>query len=309
MHRRSKRGTARRPPPRMCPQTLPPPTHDPHHNSRLTMCHPTVRQNYDSHPPVEWKGRCFKCCREGHNAEKCRNPKKCGRCWRNSHTGSRCTNTLDPDAVPFLPEVEENSEKANPKEPGFEELLRGLKPLNPKEMPANRPKMVLSYLDRDEHHFEELAKLRKAVVVQVNMSLLLDISIEKIAEMAGKTELVMEREISVATIAEKRFVIFLPDSLVAKTFILAMPRECWDDGFSFQKWDQMEGTKVAVPNYKVRVELHGIPPYLYREKEVVKAVSQFGLYLRSVAQPDEADAAVWSLWTAVVVTRELEEVS
>ncbi|KAF3320615.1 hypothetical protein FCM35_KLT14749 [Carex littledalei] len=31
-----------------------------------------------SHTFPEWRGRCFRCCRTGHSAAKCRNPKRCG---------------------------------------------------------------------------------------------------------------------------------------------------------------------------------------------------------------------------------------
>lgn len=42
-----------------------------------------------SHTYPEWKGRCFRCCRTGHAAAKCRNPKRCGRCWSYGHAGSK----------------------------------------------------------------------------------------------------------------------------------------------------------------------------------------------------------------------------
>ncbi|KAF3330066.1 hypothetical protein FCM35_KLT05397 [Carex littledalei] len=43
-----------------------------------------------SHTFPEWRGRCFRCCRTGHSAAKCRNPKRCGRCWAYGHIGSKC---------------------------------------------------------------------------------------------------------------------------------------------------------------------------------------------------------------------------
>ncbi|XP_078158691.1 uncharacterized protein LOC144554246 isoform X2 [Carex rostrata] len=42
----------------------------------------------------EWRGRCFKCCRTGHNAASCQNPIKCGKCWLDGHVGTRCTENV-----------------------------------------------------------------------------------------------------------------------------------------------------------------------------------------------------------------------
>lgn len=181
----------------------------------------------------------------------------------------------------------------------------GPKPLNPMPIPTNRPEVIVSYVDRDEMHFHEVAKLRQAVVAELHQSVTFDISIDKIAEMAEETKTVATREISITKIMKNKFVIFLPEGLAADTFILATLPKHWEDGFYFQKWDQTEGATLRMPKYKVLLEMHGIPPHLYREKEVVKALSQVGMYLGTVAQADKEDASVW---TAVVATKELEEV-
>ncbi|KAF3321995.1 hypothetical protein FCM35_KLT14211 [Carex littledalei] len=85
-------------------------------------------------PPLptypEWWGRCFNCCRLGHTASKCRNPKVCGKCWTTGHTARHCVNTdLNPAAPPFHP----NSHQPQPQhtEPLFDDLLVGAFPLTP----------------------------------------------------------------------------------------------------------------------------------------------------------------------------------
>ncbi|KAF3341837.1 hypothetical protein FCM35_KLT00475 [Carex littledalei] len=59
-------------------------------------------------PPLptypEWWGRCFNCCRVGHTAAKCRNPKCCAKCWSAGHTARHCTaSILHPAAPPQQP--------------------------------------------------------------------------------------------------------------------------------------------------------------------------------------------------------------
>ena len=148
--------------------------------------------------------------------------------------------------------------------------MQGPRPLNPMPMPENRPKKVMSYLDMNEEHYQEISKLKQAVVVQCSLNLNFEISIDKIAEMAEETNLVTQKDISVAKIGDRKFLIFLPLEVAPETFILATPPTLWDDGFLFQMWDQLEGTTKRIPNYKVLIEMHGIPPYLYKESEVIK---------------------------------------
>lgn len=81
---------------------------------------PTSLRFPPSHRFTEWRGRCFKCCREGHNAARCHNPKKCGRCWQDGHTGNRCKSTaLNPAALLFQPAQRGNTNKPANKESGF----------------------------------------------------------------------------------------------------------------------------------------------------------------------------------------------
>lgn len=55
-------------------------------------------------------------------------------------------------------------------------------------------------------------------------------------------------------------------------------------GLSFRLWSQRDNASLKVPTYRVLVQLHGLPPHLYREQGAIRAVSNFGLYLGTIAQ-------------------------
>ena len=106
-----------------------------------------------SHTFPEWKGRCFRCCRTGHSATKCRNPKRCGKCWSYGHVGSKCKQ----DIVPPPPPVR-TAPKPLPllqTEPSFDELLTGSHPYRTQEMPKERPTRLHCIIPRDEDCFAE----------------------------------------------------------------------------------------------------------------------------------------------------------
>lgn len=109
-------------------------------------------------PPLptypEWWGRCFNCCRVGHTASKCRNPKRCGKCWATGHTGRFCTATnLNPAAPPFHPS--QHVQLPTHSEPLFDDLLAGDLPPTP-EMPEGRPDKITCFIERYEAFYREV---------------------------------------------------------------------------------------------------------------------------------------------------------
>lgn len=125
------------------------------------------------------------------------------------------------------------------------------------------------------------------------------------AEYAMETKLVKPHEIRVAMLTKGRYIILLPEGLAPETFIDATPQLLWDMGLTFQKWNQLEDSTLRNPAYRILIDIVGFPPHLYRERQMVRAVSGFGLYLGSVAQQHQGDI---SCWTAVVAVKEPEEV-
>lgn len=118
-------------------------------------------------PPLssypEWKGRCFNCCRYGHSAVKCRNPKKCGKCWTDGHIARQCKNPpINPAVRPTKGTV--GVPRRPRTEPAFEELLRDSPLPQSQEFPEGRPKKVMCFMDRDESYFREVERLSRAVV-------------------------------------------------------------------------------------------------------------------------------------------------
>ncbi|KAF3327391.1 hypothetical protein FCM35_KLT07509 [Carex littledalei] len=240
---------------------------------------------------VEWKGRCFRCCQMGHSASRCKNPKRCGRCWGQGHIGSFCKVA---DQIQLRVDTPTRF-----KEPKFEELLQGNLP--PIDLPTDRPQKIICFIERDEQYYEELGKLDNAVVMY-NPSLEVDLSIEQVAEYAASSGLVKASDISVGVMTRSRYVILLPICIDPAKFIRGIPSRVWEEGFSFSLWCPLDDAKVVIPRYKVMLDLVGIPLDLYKEQNVIRAISSIGTYLGTVAQVMEGDVACW---TVVVATSSL----
>lgn len=229
----------------------------------------------------------------GHSAARCKNPRKCGICWGDGHIGSFCKqNKLSPTAKPFTPTISNPTSKTTFRgEPAFKELLQN--PIN-RGMPENRPKKIACFVERDEEYFEERAKLEKAVVMY-NSELEIDLTIEQIAAYAATSGVVKADEVQVGIMNRSRSIIILPDHIDPAAFIGAIPWEVWNKGFSFSLWSPLTDTTLSIPHFKVLIDLIGIPLDIYREKEVVRAVSSFGTFLGTVEQPMEGDLACWTV--------------
>lgn len=172
-------------------------------------------------------------------------------------------------------------------------------------MPENRPKRMVVYMEGDEEHFHEVAKLERAVVVEYHQSINFTLSIDKISELVTQSGVVEDKEITISKLSNTSFIINLSEGLAAKTFVDAIPTAVWDMGFSFRLWSQRGNASPKVPAYRVLVQLHDLPPHLYREQGAIRAVSTFGLYMGTVAQANQEDL---SYWTVAVGVRELEDV-
>lgn len=250
-------------------------------------------------PPLstypEWRGRCFKCCRLGHNSARCRNARKCGKCWGDGHTAKDCKGgqPLNPSAKPFAPGREQPQGEVL-----FPELSLGPKPLVRKQIPGERPQKVYSFIDRDEEYFKELRRLTNSVVIT---SQGLHLSAEGIVDWAIATGLVHFDEVAVVKLKEGKYLLNLPEGLVPETFIRATPPTLWDQGVSFQQWTMLEEAAVNIPMFKVRLELTNVPEIHWRETEIIRAVSNFGIYLGTM-WPSEQSCEVW---TAVVAVDDL----
>ena len=117
-----------------------------------------------SHTFPEWKGCCFRCCRTGHSAAKCRNSKHCGKCWSFGHIRSRCTQEIVAPPQP-VPKIRAPALPNQRCEPDFEVLLNGSYPYRAPEMPEERPLSLHCFLERDSEYFAELQRLKQAVVL------------------------------------------------------------------------------------------------------------------------------------------------
>lgn len=242
-----------------------------------------------SHTFAEWRGRCFRCCRTGHSAAKCRNPKRCGKCWSFGHIGSRCKVEM---VAPPPPPILKTTPKSRTCEPHFEELLTGSYPYRPPEMPSERPLSLHCFLERDQEYFSELDKLRQAVVLHTK-GFQWELSVDNVVHFACRTNLVKKEEILVSEMSGSRFLIMLPDGLDPDTFINATPQDLWDEGFTFQLWSPLDDASISIPAFKVLLRLVGLPPHLHKERYIRSAVARFGVCLGSVEPENTSSIASW----------------
>ncbi|KAF3336133.1 hypothetical protein FCM35_KLT20640 [Carex littledalei] len=256
-------------------------------------------------PPMatypEWRGRCFRCLRLGHTAAQCCNPFKCAKCWSDGHIASKCLNTQSNSSTRLSPSVTPSPQQF---EPSFDELLQGDTPPPTPILPDGRPEKVMCFIERDEEVYREIQNLNRAVVIHGERQGLL-LEAHQIVQMAVETKLVREEEIRVAQLARERHLIHLPRSLSIHTFVKALPRWLWDQGFDIQQWSPLDAATVLMPRFKVLLDLEDFPIYLWKETQLIKAVSQFGIYLGSV-QPEHA--LDFTAWRVSVATDDLRRI-
>lgn len=253
----------------------------------------------------EWKGRCFRCCRSGHNSTVCRNPMRCGKCWGEGHTGLRCqTKMLNPAALPYWSSKTKQPPQQAPFKKSFEDLLLKPCPLSGPTMPANRPTRLAYFADRDPAFLQEMEKLNNGVVFDTHGHEL-DFTPRDVANFALRTRLVQESDITIGILARDRFLIILPAGVAPETFINKTSPELWDAGFSFQPWSPLDGARLVLPEYKALLTLTNVPPLLRREKDIAGVISTFGIYLGLVQQEDPPNLSVW---TAAVAVDRLERI-
>lgn len=157
---------------------------------------------------------------------------------------------------------------------------------------------MYSFIDRDEDYFKELRRLNNSVVITFSG---LDITAEHIVDWAVATGLVHFNEVAVAKLKEGKYLHNLPEGLVPETFIRATPPTLWEQGISFQQWTMLEEAAFNIPMFKVRLELTNIPEIHWRESEIIRAVSSFGVYLGTMWPADES----CEVWMAIVAIYDL----
>lgn len=165
-------------------------------------------------------------------------------------------------------------------------------------MPSDRPLRMHCFIERDDEYYKELERLKNAVVMGT-ANYQWDLNTENAATLAVRSGKVTREEIQVTQLYGSRFLIVLPPGLAPETFINATPQSAWDEGITFQPWSPLDDAAISVPAYKVLVGLSGIPPHLWREKNVEQTVNKFGLYLGSV-QPEDV-ASITTFIAAVAV--------
>ncbi|KAF3322526.1 twinkle protein [Carex littledalei] len=151
-------------------------------------------------------------------------PHSAAQCWGQGHTGNLCKNGDLNQANSVSPTKFSNIRR----EPTFEEILQGQ--LAPIELPDDRPKKIVYFVERDDKYYEERAKLDK-VVVMYNPSLEVDLSVDQVAEYTASSGLIKVTKISVGIMTRSRYVILLPMGVDSAKFIEAILAKVWEEGF------------------------------------------------------------------------------
>lgn len=227
----------------------------------------------------------------------CRNQTKCGRCWGNGHIGARCKKLQNHLTKPVRSLPQPKTYPPNASEPSFDELLEGGLPLIPRPLPQERPAKTYCYINRDEHHHQEIVRLENAVVLYAP-DIEVDLTIDQVAEYAAMSGLVDLKDVSIGILNGSRYLIHLPHDIQPSRFISAIPDKVWELGFSFSQWSQAK-TTICIPKYKALLDLVGVPVHLSNENDISKAVSSFGVYLGTLEQCTVGDLAYWTVAVAV----------
>ena len=194
---------------------------------------------------------------------------RCGKCWGEGHNGSHCkTKILNPAAMPYWSNRTVPAKPKSAPATPYDELLKKPCPLSAPTMPNNRPARVAYFADRDPAFLTEIAKLNNAMVFNTH-GRQLGFKPHDIAQFAKRTKLVEKHEISIGILGQDKFLIVLPVGIAPETFINATSPSLWEAGFSFQIWSPLDDGRLVIPEYKVLLTLHNVPPHMRRDRKSV----------------------------------------
>lgn len=145
---------------------------------------------------------------------------------------------------------------------------------------------------------------RRGIVIGTD-GLEFDLGIDKAAELVAMSKLVEKKEVSVGILTKGRYLVLLPERLAPAIVAAALPASAWAMGVTYQTWSPLEDGEYSNMDYKVVVNLIGVPPPLRREKEIIRAVSTFGVYLGTIDSENPANLANW---TVVCATHDLADI-
>lgn len=171
-------------------------------------------------------------------------------------------------------------------------------------MPKDRPKTITCFLERDADFEQEVVALGQAIIVWAT-DWEGDLMADQVVDFAVATEKVEAGELSVATLNGSTCLIHLPPTLAPATFIEAIPARIWNLGLEFQPWSLYAEAEKIIPEFKVLIDLASFPIHLWRERDVIRAVSNFGIYLGTVSPPHSVNYMAWSV---AIATDKLERI-
>lgn len=165
-------------------------------------------------------------------------------------------------------------------------------------MSDNRPDKITCYVHRGPEFFQEAQHLQRAIIIDPK-NVDAKFTLDEVAGFVTSTNLVKPDELFVGLMMGGRYLILLPEGLVPEVFVRVVPQEVWNIGFTFQTWSLLDQTTVAVPRFRVWLEILDLPPELWREAEVIKLVSTFDTYIGSVNSNWEGNMCYWGVVVAV----------
>jgi hypothetical protein len=158
-------------------------------------------------------------------------------------------------------------------------------------------------VERDEAYYREMQLLQNSVAVDARqIEGLYELGIDKVAELIASSGKVKQHEIEVSKLARSRYLVHLPSGLLPETVIQAAPPAVWDLGVTLHVWSLLDEAAINISLFKVILNIEGVPPHLYRDHLMIRAISGFSVYLGTVPQKSQAHLASW---TVAVATEDL----
>jgi hypothetical protein len=149
-------------------------------------------------------------------------------------------------------------------------------------MPDKRPAVITCYYNRDEEYVTHAGKLARGIVLNLVVDFAGELGFDEVAGYIAVSNLLSASSVQVGRLSKGRYLAVLPLGVERDKVAKAIPRWVWDKGITLHSYSPLMNVEIAISFFRVWLDLEGIPLELWREGDVVRAVSGFGMYLGSL---------------------------
>jgi hypothetical protein len=161
-------------------------------------------------------------------------------------------------------------------------------------MPDNRPNNLKHFVSHRVQYLEEVKKLQRGIVLVPNGSPT-RLSLDEVINYIAAGGLVEPHQLAVGRMTRGRLLVILPENMDRDQAIRAIPQWVWDIGYTVEAWSQLADATIAVPRFKLWVDLIGVPLECMHEDEIAGAVAHFGTYLGTLEPEGSGELSIWSV--------------